>query len=74
MKRWPSTSLQQAAVAAAAFGDQDAGREDAGGVELHRFHVAQHGTPVSSAMRHAHAFADDGVGGDRYSARRRRWR
>jgi hypothetical protein len=32
---------QQAAVAPAALGDQDAGREDGGRVELHRLHVAQ---------------------------------
>ena len=55
---------QQAAVAAAAFGDQDAGREDAGGVELHRLHVAQRGLPGLERDGHADAFADDGVGGD----------
>jgi hypothetical protein len=59
---------QQAAVAAAAFGDQDAGREDAGGVELHRLHVAQRTAPVSSAMACADALADGGVGGDAVDA------
>jgi hypothetical protein len=48
MKRWPSASAA-AAVAAAALGDQDAGRDDAGRVELHRLHVAERATPVSSA-------------------------
>ena len=55
--------LEQAAVAAAALGDQDAGREDAGGVELHRFHVAQRGDAGFQRDRGAHALADHRVGG-----------
>jgi hypothetical protein len=55
---------QQTAVAAAAFGDQNAGRHDGGRVELHRFHVAQAGDPGFQRQRRAHAFIDQGVGGN----------
>jgi hypothetical protein len=54
---------QQAAVAAAAFGHQDAGREDAGGMELHRFHVAQGHRAGLQSDGVADAFADGGIGG-----------
>ena len=54
--------LQQAAVAAAALGDQDAGREDAGRVELHRLHVAERRDAGLERDRGADAFADHRVG------------
>ena len=39
MKRSPSRIGQIAAFAAHAFGDQHAGAEDAGGMELHELHI-----------------------------------
>ncbi len=49
-----------AALAAAAFGHQAAGREDAGRVELHEFHVL---AGEAGAERHAGAVAGAGMGG-----------
>ena len=54
--------LEQAAVAAAAFGDQDAGREDARRMELHRFHVAERRHAGFERDAAAEAFADHGIG------------
>ena len=54
---------QQAAVAAAALGDQDAGREDSGGVELHRLHVAERHDAGFQRDGGADAFVDHRVGG-----------
>jgi len=55
---------QQAAVAAAALGDQDAGREDAGRVELHGLHVAERGDAGLQRQRVADALVDDRIGRD----------
>ena len=55
---------QQAAVAAAALGDEDAGGHDRGGVELHRLHVAQARHPGLERDRRAHALVDQRVGRD----------
>ena len=50
---------QDAAFAAAAFGHENAGARQAGGVVLHELHVAQrHAGPVG----HAHAVAGEGAG------------
>ncbi len=54
--------LQQAAVAATAFRDEDAGGKDAGRVELDRLHVAQGGDARFQRERAADAFADHRVG------------
>ena len=54
---------QVAAVPAAAFGDQNLGWHDAGGMELHRLHIAQRHDPGVQRNGHAGAFVDDGVGG-----------
>jgi hypothetical protein len=56
--------LEQAAVAPAALGDQDAGGDDGGGVELHRLHVAQAGDAGFQGQGGAHALVDEGVGAD----------
>ena len=56
--------LQQAAVAAAAFGDEDARREDRGRVELHRLHVAERGDAGFERERVPDALADHRVGRD----------
>ena len=56
--------LQEPAVAAAAFGHQDAGREDRGRVELHGFHVAERRDAGLERERAADAFAYHGVGRD----------
>ena len=64
--------MQQAAVAAAALGDQDAGRKDAGRMELHRLHVAERGDAGLERDRVADAFADHRVGRRRDRAGRRR--
>ncbi len=53
---------QQAAVAAAALGDQDPRREDPGRVELHRLHVAQRRHAGLERDRGADALADHRVG------------
>ena len=54
---------EDAAVAPAAFGHQDIGGNDAGGMELHRLHVAQGHEAGVLGDGHAGAFIDDGVGG-----------
>ncbi len=54
---------QQAAVAPATLGDQDAGREDGGGVELHRLHVAERHDAGFQRDGGADAFVDHRVGG-----------
>ncbi len=60
MKRSPFGVGEIAAFAARAFGDQAARAVDAGGVELHEFHVLQR---QAGAQRHAAAIAGAGVGG-----------
>src|SRR5262245_33613355 len=55
---------EEPAVAAAALGDQDAGGKNAGGVELHRLHVADRGDAGLQGEGVADALADHGVGGD----------
>ena len=52
---------QKTAVAAAAFRHENAGREDAGRVELNGFHVAEGGDARFEREVVARAFADDGV-------------
>ena len=54
---------EDAAVSPAAFGDQDIGGHDAGGMELHRLHVAQGHDAGVLGDGHAGAFIDHGVGG-----------
>ncbi len=54
---------QVAAVAPAAFRHQDAGGYDAGGVELHRLHVAQGHHAGVQGDAHAGAFVDHRIGG-----------
>ena len=63
----PVDVLQQAAVAAAALGDEDAGRKDAGRMELHRLHVAERRDAGLERDRVPDAFADHRVGRHRYS-------
>ena len=53
---------QHPAVTATAFGDEDAGRHDGGGMELHRLHVAEPRHPGLERDRRADAFVDDGIG------------
>ena len=50
---------QNAALAAAAFSDQNAGARQRGGMPLHEFHVTQR---RAVAVSHAHAFAGDNAG------------
>ena len=52
---------QQAAVAPAALGDEDARRHDGGRVKLHRLHVAQLGNAGLEGDRRPDALVDDGV-------------
>ena len=59
MKRSPSRIGQIAAFAAHAFGDQHAGAEDAGGMELHELHVLQR---QAGAQHHGVAVAGLGMG------------
>ena len=58
----PVGVLEQPAVAAAAFGDEDAGGKDRGRMELHRFHVAERRDAGLERDRAADAFADHAVG------------
>ncbi len=53
---------QQSAIATTPFGDQDAGRENRGRMELHGFHVAERRHAGLERERGADAFADDGIG------------
>ena len=59
---------QQAAVATATLGHENAGRHDGRGVELHRFHVGQTGHAGFQSQGGAHAFVDQCVGGDAIDA------
>src|SRR5271167_2708164 len=54
--------LEQSAVAAAALGDENPRRKDAGRMELHRLHVADRRDAGFQRQRAADALADDGVG------------
>ena len=54
---------QQPAIAAAAFGHEDPGREDRGRVELHRLHVAERRLPGLHRDHVADSLGDDGVCG-----------
>ena len=56
--------LQQTAVAAATFGDEDACREDPGRMELDCLHVAECRDAGVQRQRAADAFADHRIGGD----------
>ena len=53
---------QGAAVATAAFGNQNVGGHGARGVKLHGFHVAEFRHAGIQRQRQARPFADDGVG------------
>jgi len=59
---------QVTAIAPAAFGDQDTGRDDGGGMELHGLHIAQRHDPSIQGDGHAGAFIDDGIGGNAVDA------
>ena len=62
-ERFPVDIAQQSAVAAAPLGDQDAGREDGGGMKLDGLHVADGGHARFQRQRGADALADHRVGG-----------
>jgi hypothetical protein len=68
MKRCSRPSSSKPAVAAAAFGHQDAGRENRGRMELNGLHVAERGNAGFQRDRGTHALVDDRVGRDAIDA------